>query len=594
MQVRFPIWLLGLVALFFAFQALLLQQAWAENPLAQVPDNDSLVYWDWAGRIAEGEWIATQPFQSAPLYPYFLGLLRALGLDLLGVYVVQAALGAATLLLLADATRRRAGVAAGVVAAALWILIDESAFQAGRIWNLPLQLFTGTLLLWYATRIPGVYGIRTMLVLGFLMGLAVLANPALLPVLILLALWAGWAPEVRNLFGSFAAIGVMAAMIAPVTYHNVQASGETILISAQAGLTFSHGNSEHAQGVYTPVPGVSENRLTQNEDARRMAEKATGDGSWAGTSDYFFDRGRSWILGNPGDALLLEARKLWWLLTGRYYADLYNPQFEKRTEFGSRMKLAPLTLAFLIPLGLLGLVLALRRDGLRQRGPELILLLGPVIVVLLFFYSPRYRFPMAPAVVLFAAEALVQAFRAWTDPEQPRRAPAGWVAGMLLAAIAFGQVNRVTRFDHPTLFMPAFYHKVGETLRVQEGRTEEALPYLERAVERGFEELEAFQSLAQAYLRLGRDILDSGTEDAQDRALPAYEKAAENLREVVARNRLLVEAQYNLATIEFWFFELKRRSRVDVRPRIEEALVVARETGRDGLAAELQRMLVQL
>ena len=67
MKVRFGIWLLGFVALSLCLQALLIQQAWAENPFARAPLGDSAVYWEWAGEIAEGQWISNEPFQSAPL-----------------------------------------------------------------------------------------------------------------------------------------------------------------------------------------------------------------------------------------------------------------------------------------------------------------------------------------------------------------------------------------------------------------------------------------------------------------------------------------------------------------------------------------------
>jgi tetratricopeptide (TPR) repeat protein len=593
MKVRFSVWLLGLIALSLTLQALLIQQAWAENPFAHAPLGDSQVYWEWAGEIAAGHLIADEPFQSAPAYPYFLGLLRALGLDLVGVYGVQALLGALSLLLIADATRRRAGPIAGLLAGTLWLFFDEAAFMPGRIWNLPLQVFTGSLLLWYATRIPQFYGLRTMLGLGLVAGLAVLANPALLPVVILIAVWAGYAPVERNILGSLAALIVVALCIAPVTWHNRQASGETILISAQAGLTFAHGNSAAATGTYAPVPGVSEIRRHQNRDALDLVEQATGERSWSATNDYFFARGRAWILDHPGDAILLEARKFWWLMTGRFYADLYNPQLEKRTDFGSRLALAPLTLALLLPLSILGIVLAWRRQGFRQRAPEILLMIGPAAIVLLFWYSPRYRLPLAPAAILLCAEVLVGAVRAWKQ-EHSNKLPAAWALGLLTLAFLAGQVNRMTRFDAPHVLMPAFLHSVGDTLRVQEGREAEAIPYLEKAIQRGFLEVESHYSLALAYMKLAEQTLNDGYGDAQARALPIYDQAVEQLRETVSLDPEQFEAQFNLASIEFWFYQLARSNPKEVVPRVQEALRLAEGTGRDGAAAQLQQMLTQL
>lgn len=592
MKVRFSIWLLGLTALSLAFQALLLQQAWAENPFARAPLGDSAVYWEWSDAITDGQWIADEPFQSAPLYPYFLALLRTLGLDLLGVYSAQALLGTLTMLLIASATRRRAGPLAGIIAALLWIFLDEAVFISGRIWNLPLQLFTGSLLLWYATRIPERFGMPTQLGLGALSGLAVLANPALLPFVLLLILWAGQPPSGRNLSGSFAALGVLALCIAPATYHNHKACDEFILISSQAGLTFAHGNGPGATGTYRPVEGVSENRRTQNQDALRLVERETGERSWRATSGYFFARGREWMLSHPGDAILLELRKGWWLLTGRTYADLYNFDLESRTEFGSRLAWAPISLAFLFPLALFGLVSAWRREGIRRRGPEILLIGGVALVVMVFWYSPRYRMPLAPAVLLLAAESMARAWTTWSTEQ--KRGPAIGVIALLSLAFLFGQLNRYTRFDSSTALMPAFLHSVGDTLRTIEGREAESIEYLERAVERGYKNYEAHYSLALAYMKQAENVLNDGQVSAQERSLPIYQQAVVQLRQTVERDPSAFEPQFNLASIEFWLWQLGAQRAEEVRMLVERALRIARDTGREGPAARLQQMLAQL
>jgi tetratricopeptide (TPR) repeat protein len=59
------------------------------SPLARCPLIDASVYWNWAGDIAAGKSAQAAPFFSAPLYPYLLGVLRALGGSLPAVYVLQ-------------------------------------------------------------------------------------------------------------------------------------------------------------------------------------------------------------------------------------------------------------------------------------------------------------------------------------------------------------------------------------------------------------------------------------------------------------------------------------------------------------------------
>jgi tetratricopeptide (TPR) repeat protein len=201
--------------------------------------------------------------------------------------------------------------------------------------------------------------------------------------------------------------------------------------------------------------------------------------------------------------------------------------------------------------------------------------------------------PLAPAAILLSAEVLVGAASAWR--QSPRnKLPAAWALGLLSFAFVAGQVNRLTRFDAPHILMPAFLHSVGDTLRVQEGREAEAIPYLERAIQRGFLEVESHYSLALAYMRVAEQTLNESGDDSQQRALPIYDQAVEQLRETVALDPSQFEAQFNLASIEYWFYQLARSSRKDVIPRLEEALKLAVETKREGPAAQLQQMLTQL
>lgn len=80
-------WLVVLLALGAAAQLALLL-AGAADPLALAPINDAKVYWDWGGRIADGRLVDDTPFMSAPLYPYVVGAVRALGGGLGALYLV--------------------------------------------------------------------------------------------------------------------------------------------------------------------------------------------------------------------------------------------------------------------------------------------------------------------------------------------------------------------------------------------------------------------------------------------------------------------------------------------------------------------------
>ncbi len=94
------------------------------SPFFDVLMGDANGYDQWAQRLAAGDWIGSDVFYQAPLYPYFLGAIYALfGRDLLVVRIIQAIIGSASCVLLGMAAARffsnRAGVITGL-ALALW------------------------------------------------------------------------------------------------------------------------------------------------------------------------------------------------------------------------------------------------------------------------------------------------------------------------------------------------------------------------------------------------------------------------------------------------------------------------------------------
>ena len=85
-------------------------------------------------RLAGGDWIGTEVFYQAPLYPYFLGVIYAVaGHDLLAVRVVQAVIGSLSAVLVAWAAARLFSTRAGIIAGALLALWAPAIFFDGLI-----------------------------------------------------------------------------------------------------------------------------------------------------------------------------------------------------------------------------------------------------------------------------------------------------------------------------------------------------------------------------------------------------------------------------------------------------------------------------
>src|SRR5690349_5696958 len=124
-----------------------------DSPYFSVLMGDSRGYDEWATRLAGGDWIGSEIFYQAPLYPYFLAVIYALfGRDLLIVRGVQAALGACSAALLADAGARVFSRQTGTIAGVLMSLYAPAIFLSALIQKSVLDVFLVCLVIWLIAR----------------------------------------------------------------------------------------------------------------------------------------------------------------------------------------------------------------------------------------------------------------------------------------------------------------------------------------------------------------------------------------------------------------------------------------------------------
>ena len=84
------------VAIFAAALLVRLLHIWQlrSSPFFDVLMGDARAYDEWAQRLAGGDWLGSEVFYQAPLYPYFLGAIYAVfGRDLAIVRLCQAIVG---------------------------------------------------------------------------------------------------------------------------------------------------------------------------------------------------------------------------------------------------------------------------------------------------------------------------------------------------------------------------------------------------------------------------------------------------------------------------------------------------------------------
>lgn len=580
--------LLIILVLDLLLQAFGLWRSIDQHPAVMHPSGDALEYWEWAGRIAEGEFVGETPFLSAPLYPYFVGLVRAMGGGMITVYVLQLLMRTLTAWILARcATKLFGNLGFGLATAAVFLWLQEPAYYAVRLLNSSLQLLVLSGLLRACIAWRDALSLKRQLGLGALLGLSLLSNPSLLIGLPFFAWWLGLRPPALKTTATV--LGVTFLTLAPATLHNLAATSgssggtEFILLSAQSGVTYSHGNAEGALGTYKPLEGVSLDRQRQNADAYRLAAEATGEEGWKNTSDFFLKKGVAWQSANLGDAIALAFTKLRWFFAGRNYGDLYNINLENGDPDWPRQVPLPgglLELGWILPAAFYGLFLLIRRDR-RHAIPIATLLLAVLFVVVVFWYSPRYRLPAAPIAALLAPWAVFVLAR---RIKQVPQIAAVAIAAILPIALLEGW-TLASGFDPIENVRGQYEAHIGLHYIDQE-EFDKAQPRLERALAEGHANAEIHHGIAECQVKAGAAADRTGDRMKAD---ALYLQAVEHYRQAVEINPKRLDTRYSLGSVLDYIGQKDAARRV-----LTEALTEAQEQGDSEMAARLAQKVASL
>ncbi len=451
-----------------------------------MPVDDARANWDLASSkdLVLGD---EEPFVTAPLNLLLLMAARATGLEYWGILALQSLLWAATGILLAGLVRRLFGNFLSPQAAGHWglaallawtFLTPDAGFASGRVLGGSVQLFL-VVLLWrrhlaWQTHASG----KNAALSGCVLGLLCLASP---PFVLAIPILVGLVWRQCKAKQGLASLAACLLMIAPITASNVQKSGEFILISAQAGVTFHHGNAPGADGTYQSIPGISASRHFQNYDALRLAQEA-GYPGWKKASRYWFLQGLAWWRDEPIAAASTACRKALLFFGEAEYGDTNHPGLERKLLAAPGLGWGGMAAAFFLP-GLVGVFFLIRRKAADPLAA--VLFLVPLITVLLFFYSPRYRLPALP-VALVGTMALVAL------PTARRWAGALIPTGLILSLVSWTDSAQLE---------PAFLHKLG-ALHEQDENLKGAEQRWRQAHEAGLPE--AGVSLGHLLRRTGR------------------------------------------------------------------------------------------
>src|SRR5262245_31257601 len=366
---------------------------------------DARGYDEWAQRIAGGDWIGRDVFYQAPLYPYFLGSIYWLaGRSLMIVRLVQAAIGSCSCVLVAAAASRLFSARAGLVAGLMLAIYAPAIFFEGLLQKSVLDVFFVCLALWLIAEITTPSSKSwSWLALGLALGALSLTreNAVVLIVVIL-----GWAILRFGVRSSAVLLLGVAVVLVPVAVRNSIVGGGFYVTTSQFGPNFFVGNHSGADGTYQSLRYGRGAPEFEQRDASELAENALHRKlTPREVSGFWTSRALAFIASEPGAWLKLMARKV---------ALLGNATEMVDTEDQATYAEWSLVLSFLGPVTHFGVLVPLAFAGMlaswthRSRfGILYALLVTYSGSVLMFFVFARYRYPLVPMLMLFAAPAVV-------------------------------------------------------------------------------------------------------------------------------------------------------------------------------------------
>ena len=436
---------------------------------------DTTAYVGLAERVLRGDvGLGPSLYFLSPLYIYFLSLLLGVWDSFAFVRLVQIALGTGAVVCIFVTADEWFGRRAAWIAAALATLTGVFTFYESLILQTALDPFLTAAALVCLTLGLTREQRRWYAFAGLIFGIEVCNRPNVaLPVLAIALLLAATRP-----WRAAAAFSIAAALaLVPVTLRNVVVSGYWSPVTAShGGLNFYIGNNAEADGSYRAVAGVTPDIKGQQEDTRRVAERAAGHAlDDAAVSSYFYGLGWRWIREQPRAAAALFARKIALVFSAKYLWLNYSYRFfadDERTLLRA-MVVGPW---LLIPLGLVGGLAFLSRAAPATRSAFLIWAsFVPIyaIAVASFYVSDRYQLlilvPLcAGAGAALDALAAAAAERRWRS----LLVPAAAIVTLLIA------VNRPLAYDEG---VGEERTRMAERL-ITLGRVDEAERWADRAV----------------------------------------------------------------------------------------------------------------
>ena len=378
------------------------------SPFFDAPVVDAQTFLNQA--LASGPfWEGDEPYWQPPLYIYLLTFVCWLlpASYFVGIRFVHVGLGALSCLLVYALARHAFGEQVGRIAGIMAALCGSLLYFEGELLAVPVEVFLNLLLL-YSLLLAWKHDHgRDWVLAGLIAGLAALTRPTILLFIAAFCAWTLWHRRISARRSLFSFVFPVALVILPVTYRNWTIEPDLVFISSNAGVNFYIGNNADYERTVSLRPGMHWEAM--------IAEAVNSEYETAAAqSALFLGKAFDYITSQPFDYLGLLSKKAFHFWSGPetkrnqdiYYARQHS-QILSLLLWDWRVSIP---FGLIGPLSLLGLGLSMRKDW----TPPIALLRLYALVytasVVLFFPAARYRMPVVPVLIAFAAFAAFQLY----------------------------------------------------------------------------------------------------------------------------------------------------------------------------------------
>jgi len=395
---------------------------------------DAKFHFLWAKSISAGDFFGSEVFFRAPFYPYFLALQNFIFAgNLLPILIVQNIIGLASFLLVYRLARNLFGIQCALITSVLYLLtFDFVFFESELLLDFLLVLFLPLIFL-TVFKADRSGKRRYWLISGILLGLSIITRPTTIILIVLIPLfYLGLRSKLFNLkiwgINTALMIAGVILILLPVAARNTSVGDEFTAIPTQGGINFYIGNNPFANGWSAAMPPPL-GAYWQYADCRQIAEKHVGSTlKPSQVSNYWMKRGLNYWADSPNQAFRLMMKKVYLLFYSKPISNNRNiPDFIDKISIG---KIMFVSWWMILPFGLIGMIRCLRHN-LRARLIIIFVIVYSLILVL-FFITSRFRLPLYPFWIIFAAYGLNWVY------EQIRSRNYKWLALSSILIIAGG------------------------------------------------------------------------------------------------------------------------------------------------------------